>query len=62
MIVPRQFVECCLCGHKFNAPSEIKDLEKCPKCRGRRLVLRVELTKVPKRPARQVPVVHHKGT
>lgn len=37
--MPRQYIECCLCGHKFEAPYD-KDLEKCPKCRSRRLMRR----------------------
>ncbi|RLC07586.1 MAG: hypothetical protein DRI24_24610 [Deltaproteobacteria bacterium] len=45
----RQFIECCLCGHRFQAPSAVKDLEKCPKCRARRLMWRFEADAVPAR-------------
>jgi hypothetical protein len=45
----RQFIECCLCGHRFQATSALKDLEKCPKCRARRLMWRFEPESAPVR-------------
>lgn len=54
MNVPRQFIECCRCGHKFEPTSEAKDLETCPRCRGRRLMWRTEIVAA----ARKVPRQH----
>ena len=42
MKMPKQYIRCCVCGHEFDVPSHIKDLEKCPKCRGRRLMWRFD--------------------
>ena len=38
-----QYIECCLCGHKFKVSSAQKDIEQCPKCRGRRLLRRTDI-------------------
>jgi len=42
--VTRQWLECCLCGYRFDASSDLHQNEQCPKCRSRRIVYRFETT------------------
>ncbi|UCG52914.1 MAG: hypothetical protein JSW58_04980 [Candidatus Latescibacterota bacterium] len=56
----RQYIRCCLCGHEFEPPPKGVDLEKCPKCRGRRLMWRFDIPKAPTEHPKGVPVTKEK--
>ncbi|MEJ2722447.1 MAG: hypothetical protein P8181_15110 [bacterium] len=60
--MPRQFIRCCVCGHEFDVPAHMKDLEKCPKCRGRRLMWKFDDYEVLKTAVKTPNVAKQKDT